>query len=428
MENDCGTKPWSQHRLQPGLECRFFLVRFPPCVAFLAERLAATPAAEGAPPGGGVRADAKAVAKGRGGRSIGLGVGGIKNGKAQLQAPEALHLAFDPANVQEWQPKRFERLGKVQDAVRNRGHVDQMLDAVAGRKVAVKQMPNDWVCESHEAFVRQHPLETEQPWTDIGCTSFLNSVNFPYAVPLLGVYRDGLSTRLVAELASEGDLFSWAGGEAVPAPAGAGAAAGDREALVKPLARQICDSVRRLHELSIVHRDVSMENILLSRNPDNGALRIQVIDFGMTSTGRRFRSCVRGKASYQAPEVHIDEDYDGLLADAFAVGVTLYAALVKDYPWLSTRPGGCKCFDYVRRNGFRAFAARRKLRGSSATVAQCLSPSCIDFLDGLLAVDPARRLTLGESVFMEEGGRRSVWSVSWLSEGLEDVDTGRFPA
>lgn len=28
----------------------------------------------------------------------------------------------------------------------------------------------------------------------------------------------------------------------------------------------------------------------------------------------------------------------------------------QDYPWLSTRPGGCKCFEYVRKHGFRACA------------------------------------------------------------------------
>ena len=30
--------------------------------------------------------------------------------------------------------------------------------------------------------------------------------------------------------------------------------------------------------------------------------------------------------------------------------------LPQDYPWLSTRPGGCKCFEYVRKHGFRACA------------------------------------------------------------------------
>ena len=31
-----------------------------------------------------------------------------------------------------------------------------------------------------------------------------------------------------------------------------------------------------------------------------------------------------------------------------------HAARAQDYPWLSTRPGGCKCFEYVRKHGFRS--------------------------------------------------------------------------
>ena len=102
----------------------------------------------------------------------------------------------------------------------------------------------------------------------------------------------------------------------------------------------------------------------------------------------------------QAPELHTDQEYDAYLTDAFSLGlsvwsrdiapfsgfccgpspfgpgVTLYAVLLKDihgrssvaakvlklqdYPWLSTRPGGCKCCEYVKKHGFRAWACPRR--------------------------------------------------------------------
>jgi len=339
------------------------------------------------------------------------------------KAPEPLHNAFDPSEVRTWEPKRFEMVGKVQDAVRNRGQVHQMLDTTKGTKVAVKRMPNDWVCNSHEDFVKHHPHETELPWQDIACSNFLNGIHYPYRCPLIGVYRDDETTNVVTELASEGDLFSWCSGS-VPERLGAA-----RETRVLPLARQIVDSVRQLHELSIVHRDLSLENILLSKElasperlvalePDAQDLQIQVIDFGMTSTCRLFQQGACGKPSYQAPEVHLDRQYDGFLSDAFAVGVTLYCLLVGDYPWLSTRPGGCKCFDYVLRHGFRAYLKKRKLRGGGGSVADNMSEPLMHLLEGLLALDPDKRLTLGESVFDDGigGARRSVCDEEWLKE------------
>lgn len=328
-----------------------------------------------------------------------------------VKAPCELHTSFDPESIQQWDSTRFQDVQMMQKAARNHGQVHRMQDFEEGKSVAVKVMPNKWICESAAEFAKTHPFETEQPWTDIGCLSFLNSVNFRYCCELLGVYRGEENTSVVTELASEGDLFSWSG---VPSTHPPGPA---REAMLLPLAKQILDSVRQLHEMSLVHRDLSLENIVLTKVPEENGHRVKVIDFGMTATGRHYHRCVRGKASYQAPEVHEENAYDAFLTDAFALGVTFYAALMKDYPWLSTKPGGCKCFEFVKKNGFRAFVNKRKLRGHSGTVASFMSEELIELLEGLLAFDPNKRLTLGESCW-SESGRRSVWDEPWVQKSL----------
>lgn len=320
-----------------------------------------------------------------------------------LKAPVALHTGFDPKEVSPWEPCRFEMIRKLQDATRNRGQVHLMRDVFNDRLVAVKQMPTRWVRSCHADFVIEHPSETEMPWQDVGCIQFLSSIGYPYCCSLLGVHRDDADTYVVTSFCSEGDLFSWCE---------AGVAPGlEREELIRPLARQMVGGVQQLHDLSVVHRDLSLENILLAKLPD-GALQVRLIDFSMASTSRRFRNCVRGKASYQAPELHADGEYDALLSDAFSLGVTIYAVLLKDYPWLSTRPGGCKCFEYVRKHGFRSYLAKRKLRNSSARVADVMSEPLKQLLEGMLALEPADRLTLGEATWGT--GRRSVWDEPWL--------------
>jgi len=327
----------------------------------------------------------------------------VPRGLQGTAAPFELHTAFDPKTVRKWEPSRFKMVRKLQDATRNRGVVYLMNDISLGRPVAVKQMPNWWMRRSHSDFLTEHPSETELPWQDIGCMEFLNSMDFPSASALLGVYRDEEYTYVITAFATEGDLFSWC-------ESGVVAPGVEREVLVQPLARQMMTALQQLHDFSIVHRDLSLENILVSKSDDD-SLHIRIIDFSMASTSRRFIKCVRGKASYQAPELHTDEEYDAFLADTFALGVAIFDILMKDYPWLSTRPGVCHCFDYVRKHGFRSYLVKRKLRHSNSRCADVISEPVKQLLEGMLAFDPKQRLTLGEGAYSSR--RRSVWDEQW---------------
>lgn len=313
------------------------------------------------------------------------------------------------AEVGSWDPERFEMVGKLQDAERNQGQVFVMRDIESAMCVAVKRVPNAWICSSHAEFLKEHGHETELPWMDIGCMGFLNTYGFPYACHLIGVYRDEDATYIVSELATGGDLFTWCSSPS-QGPPGL-----EREAQMMPLIVQTIDCVSRLHQLSIAHGDLSLENILLSRSACTDSLRLQVIDFGMSST-KRFRTGVVGKPSYQAPEMHEGTRYDTYLTDSFSLGVVLFTLLVKDYPWLSTRPGVCKAFSYFRAFGFRAFVAKRNIRGKTTKVIEHMSEPMVRLLEGLLAVDPEERLVLNDHGWMT-GAQRSVWQEPLLQHG-----------
>lgn len=210
---------------------------------------------------------------------------------------------------------------------------------------------------------------------------------------------------MVSDLASEGDLFSWC---SVPSSHAPGLA---REAVVLPFAMQILDAVQRLHALGIVHGDLSLENILLAHGLGSEAPRVQLIDFGMASTCR-IRHRRVSKPSYQAPEMHSEPEpleYDGFQSDAFALGVVIYTLLMQDYPWVSTRPGVCKCFAFCRRFGFRDFVKKRSIRGGTTKVIQHMSEPFLRLLEGLLSPNPEKRFTLNEDPRGEAGGRRSIW-------------------
>jgi len=236
----------------------------------------------------------------------------------------------------------------------------------------------------------------------------LNNINFPNVCEFMGVYRDLEHTYVVSSLATEGDLFSWCEQEPQPGRA--------REARMKPLILQIFSAVRWMHDLGVAHRDLSLENILLT-DVGAGELQIKIIDFGMCTLSRTCRGEVRGKQSYQAPEMHLDAEYSAFLTDEFAIGVTMFAMAAQDYPWTSTKPNTCQLNQYVETFGFRKFLEKRKLRkGSGAYLIQVFSPALVDVLDGLLQKKPSSRFDLGESCF-DQSDRSCVWDCSWVVEG-----------
>jgi len=315
-----------------------------------------------------------------------------------------LFSAVATADVQAWKEGRFTYVRKLCDAPRNQGAVQLMRDQSNNDLVAVKQMPNTWVRTCHKDFTETHPKEAEFPWLDIGCTQFLNSVNFKYACNLLGVFRSYEHTFVAMEFASEGDLY----GVAFDATA----RGLEREAKYSQLAFQLLSGVKHLHNLQISHGDLSLENVLVTKTGSK-RLEVKIIDYSMASTNRIFQggSYLRGKPSYQAPEMHARAAYDSFLAESFSVGVILYTLFVKELPWLSTKPGSCRIFELTRANGFRAVNKARKLRGTDDRVSDVLSEPLTELLEGMLAHDPKTRLTLGEHEF---SGRRSVWEESWV--------------
>mmetsp|Transcript_35948 Transcript_35948/g.54685 ORF Transcript_35948/g.54685 Transcript_35948/m.54685 type:complete len:179 (+) Transcript_35948:447-983(+) len=51
------------------------------------------------------------------------------------------------------------------------------------------------------------------------------------------------------------------------------------------LAREITKAVREIHDLGVVHNNVTTENIIVNTSEDDGSLSIKVIDLGLASQG-----------------------------------------------------------------------------------------------------------------------------------------------
>jgi len=162
----------------------------------------------------------------------------------------------------------------------------------------------------------------------------------------------------------------------------------------------------------VAHRDLSLEHVVLDRSAGGGP-QVKLVNFAKASLSRKCRDGSRGKAAYQAPEMHLSREYDAFLADAFALGVMLFAMVSGELPWLATRPGVCRTFSFVSAVGIMPLLERKVPRAlGGRSLAEAFSPSLLALLHGMLAVQPFLRLTLGERCW--QGARPSVTSMRWL--------------
>lgn len=279
-------------------------------------------------------------------------------------------------------------------------------------RFAVKSVPLRWLRKGHAEFKARHPQLSENPWQDISIMKHLNAKSFQYAVDFIGVYADEQKAYIMTSLATEGDLFHWSQQRTPPSV--------QREALMLPIAEQIFDAVRWLHDSNIAHLDLSLENILLTKSGNSPKLQVKIIDFGMATFSPRTCSGIRGKPSYQAPEMHQAPYYDGFHADSFALGVTLFGMACRRYPWSSTIPGRDPDYSYMQSNGFKMHLAHNfSKEADGKSLHKVLSPSLVSLLGGLLATCPRKRWCLGEKCFQvpddeEDVQRPSVLDSEWI--------------
>ncbi|OHT02539.1 hypothetical protein TRFO_30261 [Tritrichomonas foetus] len=106
--------------------------------------------------------------------------------------------------------------------------------------------------------------------------------------------------------------------------------------------RQIIRAVSYLHEQGFCHRDIKPENIII-----DSCHRIKLIDFGFSTPLKKydpetqtettnFLSSFCGSLYYVAPEVLMQNPYDGSLADVWSLGVVLYAMVFGRLPFEGT--------------------------------------------------------------------------------------------
>jgi len=132
---------------------------------------------------------------------------------------------------------------------------------------------------------------------------------------------------VVLELASGGELFDFIA---------------NYGRFEEPIARfffgQLLEGLRYCHDNEITHRDLKPENLLIS---DDYTLKIADFGFAASTWGRDGSGHLTthlGTPNYMAPEIHLNQPYEGKEVDLFAAGIILFIMVAGNPPFTTATP------------------------------------------------------------------------------------------
>jgi len=165
---------------------------------------------------------------------------------------------------------------------------------------------------------------------------------------------------------------------------------------------QAVAGLRHMHNLGVAHRDIKLENMLLTE-----AGELKLIDFGLghvaevpaESHAPFDMTCDRdlGSRAYTAPEVRaaatLRAAYNTCAADVWSLGVCLFALVTGYWPLKEASPTDWR-FKKLREAQARGASSCAIIFGWYKRSTSAFAPELIELLDGMLLVDPEARLTL----------------------------------
>ena len=158
---------------------------------------------------------------------------------------------------------------------------------------------------------------------------------------------------------------------------------------------QLLDGLETMHNSNIVHRDIKLENIMLSG--DDYVLKYVDFEFSKEKS-HGFLTSYLGTPNYVAPELLLKKPYLGVYEDIFSLGVSLFIIVTGNLPFslpLSNDP----LYHYILETDYISYWKKRKIN---------VSPSFMELFDNLVAFEPCQRPSISEI-------KRSKWmkEINW---------------
>lgn len=274
---------------------------------------------------------------------------GKKGGKRQdsaveLEAMEKLHKIVSRDDPM----KRFTLVKKIGQGAS--GSVFTAIDNETGRRVAVKKMKLSM-----------------QPKKDLIVNEILIMAQskHPNIVEYIDSYLVGGDLWVVMELMDGGPLTDIVEGTEMD------------EDYIAAICKQTLEGLAHLHSLSIIHRDIKSDNLLLDRSG-----KVKLTDFGFCAKlamPDAKRATMVGTPYWMAPEIVKNEQYDAKV-DIWSLGIMVIEMIEGAPPYLDEEPV----------KALYLIAAKGK---PDLSDPDSVSAELTDFLDKCLQVNAAKRLS-----------------------------------
>jgi len=146
--------------------------------------------------------------------------------------------------------------------------------------------------------------------------TILKAIFHPNIVSLKEVIKDDISTKLIMEYCSKGDLNDYLNMRKM------------KEKSALHFMYQILQGLQYLHSNNIVHRDIKPQNILIDKN---NVCKIADFGFARYKDQDKLLETMCGSPLYMAPEI-IKHQHYSMKADIWSVGVVFYQMLTGQQP------------------------------------------------------------------------------------------------
>ncbi|KAI0138135.1 Pkinase-domain-containing protein [Hypoxylon sp. NC0597] len=213
----------------------------------------------------------------------------------------------------------------------------------------------------------EYKLENRMPINVEREVAIMKLIDHPNIVKLYDIWESRAEIYLVLEYAQKGDLYSYVSQQSYLS---------EVEAIF--FFRQILSALEYVHSFNICHRDLKLENVLLT--DDN---QIKIIDFGMSAihqSPQHVLTTACGSPHYAAPELIAKKGYRAETVDIWSLGIILYACMTGRLPF----------------DGNNQSEVLSSIEKGLYHLPEFLSDEAQDLVGGILILDPKERLSSRE--------------------------------